>query len=379
MENISVDKSYMLQSVFQAAPVGIEVKATPLGSEERYRSLIESIDDSLYLVDSDCTYLFVNKIQLSRLGKELQEVVGRKYSEFHPADDTKLFLKKVQEVLQTGNSVRYEHKSRKDDKYFLRTISPIRESTGKTNSVLTISKDITVLKHAEAALKESSEQIKLFSYSISHDLKNPAISVYLLTKRLEKNFEDILDVNAKYYCGQILKAAEQIKHLVGQINTYISTKEVPLHIQWVDMNEISEEIKKEFSPILDLRKITLSQPQNIPAMKIDKLSILRVLRNLVDNALKHGGNDLTEIKIGYSVFKKFHILSVYDNGVGLGNSNLKIIFNKFHRNETSIGIEGIGLGLAIVKTIAEHHGGDAWVEPNAEKGKTFYLSVSKFL
>jgi PAS domain S-box-containing protein len=367
MENLSIDKSYMLQSIFQA------------GNEERYRSLIESIDDSLYLVDADCTYIFVNKIQLSRLGKEPQEVAGRKYSEFHSADDTKIFLRKVQEVLQTGCSVRYEHKSRTDGKYFLRTLSPIEEPSGKTKAVLTVSKDITVLKHAEAALKESSEQIKLFSYSISHDLKNPAISIYLLTKRLEKNFENILDENAKHYCGQILKAAEQIKHLVGQINTYISTKEVPLHMEWVDMNEVLQEIKKEFSGVLDLRRITWTQPQNVPAMKIDKLSILRVLRNLVDNALKHGGSDLTEIKVGYSVFKKYHILSVYDNGLGIGISNLKIIFNKFHRDATSVGTDGIGLGLAIVKTIAEHHGGDAWVEPSAGKGKTFYLSISKFL
>jgi PAS domain S-box-containing protein len=348
-------------------------------SEERCRSLIESIDDSLYLVDADCTYLFVNKIQLQRLEKEQQEVEGRKYSEFHPADDTKTFLKKVREVLKTGISVRYEHKSRKDGKYFLRTLSPIKDSTGKTNSVVTVSKDITVLKHAEAALKESSEQIKLFSYSISHDLKNPAISIYLLTKRLEKNFENILDEKANNYCRQILNAAEQIKHLVGQINTYISTNEVPLNIEWIDMNQVLQEIKKEFSRALDNRRIIWSQPYDIPAMKIDKMSILRVLRNLVDNALKHGGDNLTEIKIGYSGFKKFHILSVYDDGHGIGNSNLKTIFNKFHRNETSVGTEGVGLGLAIVKTIAEHHGGDAWVEPNAEKGKTFYLSISKFL
>jgi PAS domain S-box-containing protein len=348
-------------------------------SEERCRSLIESIDDSLYLVDADCTYLFVNKVQLSRLGKEQPEVEGRKYSEFHPSDDAKTFLKKVQEVLQTGCSVRYEHRSRKDNKYFLRTLSPIKDSTGKTNSVLTVSKDITVLKHAEAALKESAEQVKLFSYSISHDLKNPAISIYLLTRRLEKNFENVLDENARSYCRQIHKAAEQIKHLVGQINTYISTREVPLHIESVDMNGILEEIKMEFSGVLDNRRIMWSHPYDIPAMKIDRISIMRVLRNLVDNALKHGGDNLTEIKIGYSGFKKFHILSVYDDGLGIGNSNLKTIFNKFHRNESSVGVEGVGLGLAIVKTIAEHHGGDAWVEPNAEKGKTFYLSISKFL
>jgi PAS domain S-box-containing protein len=353
--------------------------ATLFESEERYRSLIESVDDSLYLVDADCKYLFVNKIQLSRLGKQLKEVVGRKYSEFHPADDTKVFIEKVHEVLQTGNPVRYEHKSRTDDNYFLRTLSPIKEFKGNVKSVLVVSKDITFLKHAEAALKESSEQIKLFSYSISHDLKNPAISIYLLAKRFKKKFENVLDESAKNYCDQILKAAEQIKELVNQINVYISTKEIPKRIEWINMNEILQEIKKEFSLIFDLRKIIWSQPENIPMIKIDRLSILRAMRNLIDNALKYGGDDLTEIKIGYDESESLHIISVYDDGIGIEDKNLKKIFNKFHRNESSNGIEGIGLGLSIVKSIAVHHGGDAWVEPGNEKGKTFYLSISKYL
>ena len=114
-------------------------------------------------------------------------------------------------------------------------------------------------------------------------------------------------------------------------------------------------------------------------MRLDKLSITRVMRNLVDNALKYGGEDLHEIRIGYRETDEFHVFSVHDDGVGLKTADDENIFGLFKREKTSQGIQGTGLGLAIVKEIAEQHGGKVWVEPGQEKGTTFSLSISKHL
>ncbi len=98
-------------------------------------------------------------------------------------------------------------------------------------AVRDLTKEATRRKWAEEALKESSEKIKLFAYSVSHDLKSPAIGLYGLTKRLYKDYADILDEKGENYCGQILKSAEQIAALVEQINIFISAKEAPLTIE----------------------------------------------------------------------------------------------------------------------------------------------------
>jgi len=118
-----------------------------------------------------------------------------------------------------------------------------------------LKKEATVRKLMEKALEESSEKIKFFAYSVSHDLKSPAIGLYGLTKRLHKEYSEILDEKGRKYCEQILKAAKQIVALVGQINIFIATKEAPLTIESLKPKEILQLIKKEYSAQLSIRGI----------------------------------------------------------------------------------------------------------------------------
>jgi len=240
--------------------------------------------------------------------------------------------------------------------------------------------DITERKQMEEALKEGSEKIRLFAYSVSHDLKSPAIGLYGLTKRLHKDYSDILDEKGQRFCEQILKTAEQIAALVGQINVFISTKEAPLTVERLELKEILQVIREGFSPQLSIREIRWSEPGYIPEIKADRLSIIRALRNLVDNALKYGGEALSEIDIKYKESSESHILSVKDNGIGIKEQdNHQDVFGPFIRRKTSKGIEGSGLGLSIVREIAEKHGGEVWLEPGQDRGITFYISIPKYL
>jgi PAS domain S-box-containing protein len=240
--------------------------------------------------------------------------------------------------------------------------------------------DITERNQIEKALKQSSEKIKLFAYSVSHDLKSPVVGLYGLTKQLHRDYADRLDEKGQKYCEHILKAAEQIAALVEKINVFISTKEVPLAIERLELKEVLLLIREEFSPQLTIRQIRWSEPDNIPEIKADRLSIIRVLRNLVDNALKYGGEALSEISIRYKESGESHILCIKDNGIGLKEPNPhQDIFAPFIRSKTSKGIEGSGLGLSIVREIAEKHGGEVWLEPGQERGITFYVSIPKNL
>lgn len=122
-------------------------------SEEKYRSLVESTDDSVYLVDRDYKYLFMNKKHLSRLGFSEKHLIGRSYSEFHSTEETKDFIEKINEVFKKGEPVQHEHKSLRDGRYFLRTLSPVREPGGKIAAVSVISKNITEHKRLEEELR----------------------------------------------------------------------------------------------------------------------------------------------------------------------------------------------------------------------------------
>ncbi|MEN6318042.1 MAG: PAS domain-containing protein [Syntrophaceae bacterium] len=131
-------------------------------TEDAYLTLVESTSDSMYLVDENCRFLFVNHQYLSRLGISGSDIISRAYDEFHSLEDTKIFTEKVRLVFATGKSVQQEHKSGRDNRYFLRTFSPVKEtgSAKKITSVAVVSKEITDLKQIEEALKNSEEKFR---------------------------------------------------------------------------------------------------------------------------------------------------------------------------------------------------------------------------
>ena len=163
------------------------------------------------------------------------------------------------------------------------------------------------------------------------------------------------------------------------INLYMSSKETPLSVESVKLKEIMQMVRDEFSGQLNIRQIRWQQPDTLPEIKVDRLSFLRVMRNLVDNALKYGGDDLSEIKIGYSESDEFHLISISNDGAAIKQEDSERIFRLFQRNKTSAEVDGTGLGLAIVKELAEKHGGRVWVESRPEKGVTFNISIPRHL
>jgi signal transduction histidine kinase len=228
-------------------------------------------------------------------------------------------------------------------------------------------------------LKAEKEAIEFFAYSISHDLKSPAIGIYGLTKLLHRQFCGVLEQKGKKYCDEILRAAEQIVRLVDRINAYVRAKEARLQFEVVEVREIIEVIRLEFAEAVNRRHLRWFEPDSPPSIVADRISIIRVLRNLVDNALKYGGENLTEIRISYESGSEEHVVSVSDDGVALKSEDPEQLFLLFHRQKTSRGVEGTGLGLATVKEIAERHHGRVWVESGEERGTTFHFSISKGL
>lgn len=228
-------------------------------------------------------------------------------------------------------------------------------------------------------VEEKKETIKFFAYSVSHDLKSPAIGLYGLTARLYRQYGGLLDERGRLYCDQILRTAQEIASLAEQINAYIATREVPLHIKKVSIKEMLARLRQEFYGVLQERHISLLEPSFLPEIMADELHLTRAFRNLLDNALKYGGEQLSEIRIGYAEEELHHVFSVSDDGLGIRQEGFEEIFHLFHRLHTPNQTEGSGMGLAIVKEVAKKHLGKVWVESIPNRGATFSLSISRKL
>jgi diguanylate cyclase (GGDEF)-like protein/PAS domain S-box-containing protein len=153
---------------------------------EKYAALIESTDDSIYLLDQKSRYLFMNRKHLQRMGLRAEEVLGKAYGDFHSPEETIEFNLQVEKVLQTGESAHHEHKSARDGGYFLRTLSPVMDSSGTIKTVTVISKNITPLKTLEAqlyALLLSDELTQLYNRRGFLTLANQQIKISRRIKR----------------------------------------------------------------------------------------------------------------------------------------------------------------------------------------------------
>lgn len=124
--------------------------------QEKYRSLVDSTEDSIYLVDADCNYLFMNKKHRKRLALEDVSLDGKSYEDYHTAEESGEFKKRIEQVCRTASSSQYEHQSLRDGRYFIQTFSPVKNEHGRITAVTVVSKNISDRRQMENELRALS-------------------------------------------------------------------------------------------------------------------------------------------------------------------------------------------------------------------------------
>jgi|GEM_PF-939053 len=355
-------------------------------AKEKYCSLVESTEDTIYLVDRDCRYLFVNEKYLSRFGLLTDQVISRRYGEFHSPEETKEFAEMVNQVFETGKSVKYEHRSRRDGRYFLRTFSPVKDSEGRTTAITVIAKDISELKEAEekirAAYKELETLDKLktdFLTVAYHEMVTPLTPIVGYTNLLAQGE---LSDKQKKYVRIIEESASQLEKLIGMLLevTRIEAEKVELCLEEVSIAEVVNNVLERIKPQADAKKQTISTrvPEGIE-VEGDKQKITAIFDSLITNAIKYTGEKgRINIVVEDREEKEKIRVCVADTGIGIPEEHLPMIFERFYMVDTSLTRKGgLGLGLAIVKGYVELHGGEVRVTSELGKGSNFCFTVPK--
>jgi PAS domain S-box-containing protein len=149
-----------LRNMINQAVMRKRVEDALIRSEINHRTIVEAIDDSIYLVDKNCRYLFMNAYHQHRLGITDGNYEGRDYAEFHSRAETERFARLVKESIDSGKSVQDEYK--RGSRWFVRRLSPVRNETlERVFAVTVISAEATGRKKIEEALRFADENYSI--------------------------------------------------------------------------------------------------------------------------------------------------------------------------------------------------------------------------
>ncbi|MFP4581320.1 MAG: sensor histidine kinase [Candidatus Sumerlaeia bacterium] len=254
--------------------------------------------------------------------------------------------------------------------------------TDRKRSRAALDKSRRLLEEQAVELKESMAELESFAYSASHDLQEPlrAISGYL--SLIQEDLGERLEAREKQYLDRTINAASRLSDQIRSLLDYSRVTSSVNRDQCADMQEIANMAIEALSAAIERTSASIEIGE-LPKIQGDPVQIVRLVQNLVANALKfHRPDESPFIKVfseaepqSANPDRKFWRFGIRDNGIGIDPDQKDRVFQIFQRLDNSGKYEGTGVGLSICKKIVQNHKGRIWVESEIGKGATFYFTL----
>jgi len=225
-------------------------------------------------------------------------------------------------------------------------------------------------------LEAQNEELERFTYTVSHDLRSPLVTIRGFLGYLKQDAESKDMVRFDKDLNRIANAVDKMQMLLNELLELSRIGRITNPPDDVPFAEIVQETADLLSGPLEAGNIYLDIKGNFPVVHVDRLRISEVVQNLLSNAIKFMGDQpRPTIEIGMRGVDKDGkpIFYVRDNGIGIEPQYHDRVFGLFNRLDPSI--EGTGIGLTLVKRIIDIHGGRIWIESEFGKGATFLFTL----
>ncbi|WP_346316248.1 HAMP domain-containing sensor histidine kinase [Chitinophaga sp. YIM B06452] len=226
--------------------------------------------------------------------------------------------------------------------------------------------------------KKLSEIKSDFINNMTHELKTPLATISLAIDAIGN--ERVMDNKDKirYFSGIIKEENKRMNKQVESIlnSALMEKEELTLNLQPIDVHQLINSTVENLQLQLDGKngKVDLQLNAIQPIIKADEVHFSNLIFNLLDNAIKYSKDNL-EVRITTANTRKFLVISIADNGIGMSRDTVSRIFEKFYRAHTGNvhNVKGFGLGLTYVKAIVDAHKGRIKVESILGKGSRFTM------
>lgn len=224
----------------------------------------------------------------------------------------------------------------------------------------------------EAKLDAEREQLRnSLLAALSHDLRTPLTVLFGQAEILTLD----LAAEGSNHAPQASQIRQQVLSTTRLVNNLLDMARIQsggfnLRKEWQSLEEIVGASLHMLEPLMTQHQIKVELPSELVLVNCDGSLLERVFTNLLENANKYAGYDAT-IGIRAHTLPDWLEVEVWDDGPGIPEGKMQLIFDKFSRGNKESAIPGVGLGLAICRAIIEVHGGRIWAENGANGGASF--------
>jgi len=233
------------------------------------------------------------------------------------------------------------------------------------------------LERRTIELEATNNELEAFSYSVSHDLRNPVLAIGGFSSLLLEKYSSHLDEKGHHYLNIILSSTQNMCQFIDDILAFSHSGHRQIEFSDIDMGELAKALFEELKGITLGRMLRLNL-KPLPPARCDRAMIREVLMNLLSNAIKFTRDKETGIiEMSGWIEKNQNIYYVKDNGAGFDMQNADKLFGVFQRLHNTEEFEGTGVGLALVQRIIYRHGGRVWAVGKVNEGATFFFSLPR--
>jgi PAS domain S-box-containing protein len=348
-------------------------------SEARMRALLDAVPDMIFEFSKDGVLLdFIPSTDFSPYIPP-EQFLGKNIAVLFPASVVGQTMFALERVLDSGqlHAFEYELPVGNETHHYEARLSP-----SGNDRALAIIRDITLRKWAETEreslireLENKNAELERFTYTVSHDLKSPLITIKGFLGFLENDTKSGNIDRLKADIQRISNATDKMQRLLNELLELSRIGRLKNEPEVIPFEALAREALDLVAGTIQANNVKVEIQTGMPDVYGDRLRLLEVVQNLLDNAAKFMGKQSDpRLEIGQRGEEDgLPVFFVQDNGIGIPPEYFERVFGLFNKLDATT--DGTGVGLAIVKRIVEFHGGRIWVESEAGGGSTFFFTL----
>jgi PAS domain S-box-containing protein len=354
-------------------------------NEEKFRLLVETTNVIPWEAD-------INTFQFTYVGPQAERILGYPLNKWYTTDfwikhihpqDRDFAVQYCLEKSKTKKDYEFEYRmmdSKGNTVWFKDIVGVLAHDNGLLRGFLI---DITEqrlkeekIKEYSRKLKESNKELEQFAFVASHDLQEPLRIIssyaYLLTEKYKTQLEPVVDKYLKY----IVTNTGRMQEMINSLLEYSRLGKRKNYEEKIDAGEVCDLAIANLAILIKRKKAKVTR-DDLPVVFGNKVELIRLFQNLINNAIKYCDKNTASVHIGITNDNNNWIFSVEDNGIGIDEEYYNQIFEVFKRLHTKSDYSGSGMGLSICKKIVEQNGGQIWVQSKPKMGSQFYFTLPK--